>query len=200
MKSSFTVLCLLLIGWLSSCSPAVNVQEKQGVNFSRFKTYDWAKTEVKSTGDANPIYKSSLADEMIQNAIGQELSKRGIRRVTGNARPDFYVTYHLYVENAERTVSNPPAPGYAYPYAVSYRGGFLPINYGYWYSPAYFNTGYHTEQYKEGTMIVDIIDARSNDLVWRGSVADPVNDPASFGKQFSESARDILEKFPAQKS
>ena len=199
MKLSISTLCLLLVGWLSSCS-SVNVQEKQGVNFSRFRPYDWAKTDVKTTGDANPIYKSSLADEMIQGAIAQELNTRGIRQVSGNAKPDFYITYHLYVDDAERTVSNPPAAGFAYPYAVSYRGGFLPINYGYWYSPAYFSTGYHTEQYKEGTMIVDIIDASTNDLVWRGSIADPVNNPASFGKQFSESARDILEKFPAQKS
>lgn len=199
MKLTINILCILLVGWLSGCS-AVNVQEKKGVDFSRYRTYDWAKTDVKATGDQNPIYKSSLAEQMIKDAINSEFGKLGIQQAQNNAQPDFYVTYHLYVEDAERTVSNPPAAGFAYPYAVSYRGGFLPVNYGYWYSPAYFNTGYRTEQYKEGTLILDIIDARSNDLVWRGSIADPVDNPAQFGKQFSESARDILEKFPAQKS
>ena len=192
--SAFSFLFFLTL--LNGCTPGVNVQKDSSVNFSRYRTYDWAETKVKETGDQNPIYQSSLADNMIKQAIGSELAKKGIRQVAGDAKPDFYITYHLYVENAERTVSNPPVAGYAYPYSMYYRGGLLPINYGAWYSPAYFgNTGYRTEQYKQGTLIVDMVDARSNDLVWRGSIADPVNNPASFGQQFAAAARDILDQF-----
>ena len=185
MKITLGALCAILFTLMTSCAPAVNVQKDSAVDFSRFRTYDWAETQVKTTGDKNPIYKSSLADEMIHGAISSELTKKGIRQVSGNTKPDFYITYHLYVDDAERTVSNPPVAGYAYPYATYYRGGLLPINYGGWYSPAYFGrTGYRTETYKEGTLIVDMIDARTNDLAWRGSIADPVNNPASFGEQF----------------
>jgi len=78
---------------------------------------------------------------------------------------------------------------------VGYRGRFLPINYGYWYSPAYYQTP-RTEQYREGTLVLDFIDARTNNLVWRGSMADPVGDPARLGSEFSKSAKEILDKFP----
>jgi hypothetical protein len=194
MKTTLSLAGALALLTLAGCSPAVTVQQKAGVDFSKYRTYDWAKTDVKST-NANPIYKSSLNDEAIQTAINTELSKRGIRTVQGNTRPDFYLTYHLYIDEAERTVANPPAAGYAYPYAMSYRGRLLPINYGYWYtSPA--NTGYRTETYQEGTMILDFIDARSHNLVWRGSVADPVGNPANLGSEFAKAAKDILEKLP----
>lgn len=45
--------------------------------------------------------------------------------------------------------------------------------------------------------MLDFIDARTNDLVWRSSIADPVSNPARLGKQFARAAREILEKFPA---
>lgn len=193
--ASFFLLVLLLAG----CSSPVAVQQKPGVDFSQYRTYDWAKTEVKSADSKNPIYQSSLNDQQIQDAINGEMAKRGIRPVQGNAKPDFYLTYHLYIEEAERKVANPPAAGFAYPYAFSYRGAYLPINYGYWYTTPYYNTSYRTETYQEGTMILDMVDARSNNLVWRGSVADAVNNPARLGSEFAKSAKDILDKFPVEK-
>lgn len=198
MKTTVYAAVMLLFGLLSSCSSSVNVQQKPGIDFSQYRTYDWAKTDVKSADSQNPIYKSSLNDEIIQSAISSEMAKRGIRPVQGNAEPDFYLTYHLYIEEAERAVANPPAPGYAFPYAMSYRGRFIPINYSYWYTSPFYNTGYRTETYQEGTMILDIVDARSKNLVWRGSVADPVGNPARIGEEFAKSAKDILDKFPVE--
>jgi Domain of unknown function (DUF4136) len=198
MKTTLASLFLLVL-LLAGCSTPVAVQQKPGVDFSQYRTYGWAKTEVKSADSRNPIYQSSLNDQQIQDAINAEMAKRGIRPVQGSARPDFYLTYHLYIEEAERTVANPPAAGYAFPYAFSYRGRFLPINYGYWYTTPYYNTGYRTETYQEGTMILDMVDARSNNLVWRGSVADAVNNPARLGSEFANAAKDILDKFPVEK-
>ncbi|RSK51022.1 DUF4136 domain-containing protein [Hymenobacter rigui] len=199
MKTTLASSFLLLILLLTGCSSPVAVQQKPGTDFNQYRTYDWAKTEVKSADSKNPIYQSTLNDEQIQSAINSELGKRGIRQVQGNAKPDLYLTYHLYIEEAERTVANPPAPGFAYPYAFSYRGSYLPINYRYWYTTPYYNTGYRTETYQEGTMILDMVDARTNNLVWRGSMADAVNNPARLGEEFAKSAKDILDKFPVEK-
>ena len=181
------------------------VQQKPGTDFSQYRTYDWAHTDVKSADSANPIYRSTLNDQQIQQAISSELAKRGIRQATGNAEPDFYLTYHLYIEEAERTVVSSPARGYgrgyAFPYAMSYRGRFLPINYGYWYTTPYYNnfSRTRTETYQEGTMILDFVDARTNNLFWRGSVVDAVNNPARIGSEFSRVAKDILNEFPVGK-
>ena len=102
----FAFMALLTTG----CTPGVTVQKKPGTDFSQYRTYDWAKTDVKSADSANPIYQSTLNDQQIQQAISGELAKRGIRQATGSTKPDFYLTYHLYIDEAERTVVNPPVP------------------------------------------------------------------------------------------
>ena len=187
----------LLLVWLGACSPNVAVEQRPGVNFAKYRTFAWADTEVKTSGDQNPLLRSPIAQDRIRQAIAGELAERGIREVQSN--PDFYLTTHIFVEQAERTVTDtPPGPAFAYPYAVRYRGGLLPVNYGYWYSPAYYQTT-RTEQYREGTLVLDFIDAKTHNLVWRGSMADPI-DPSRLGKQFAEAAKDILEKFPSGKT
>jgi hypothetical protein len=194
MKNILLAVGLALLTGLSACAPKVNVEQRANVNFSRYRTFDFADTEVKTDGDRNPLLRSSITQDRIKEAISSELSKRGLRQVDTN--PDFLVTTHTFVEKAERTVyDTQPAAGYAYPYSVGYRGRFLPINYGYWYSPSYYSAP-RTEQYREGTLVIDFIDARTNNLVWRGSVADPVDDAGRLGSEFSKNAKEILDKFP----
>lgn len=198
MKFILLAASLGLVASLPACTPKVNVEQRANVNFSRYRTFDFADTEVKTSGDRNPLLRSPITQDRIKQAIAGELSKRGLQQVERN--PDFLVTTHTFVEQAERTVyDTQPAVGYAYPYAVSYRGGFLPVNYGSWYGPSYYSTP-RTEQYREGTLVIDFIDRRTNNLVWRGSIADPIDDAGRLGSEFSKNAKDILDKFPvAQK-
>ncbi|QHJ07865.1 DUF4136 domain-containing protein [Hymenobacter busanensis] len=193
--TSLWAFCLAVL--LGSCSPAVNVEQRSGVDFSQYRTFAIAETEVKTQGTTRPVLTSSITDATIAQAIESEMAKRGITRTEG--QPDFFVSTHLYVEDAERVVANPTGPSQlvTYPYLVRYRGALIPVNYSYWYTPAY--SGSHTETYQEGTMVLDIIDAKTNNLVWRGTIIDPLNDPSRLGKQFAEAARDILDKFPVEK-
>jgi hypothetical protein len=194
MKSILLAVGLALLTGVSACAPKVNVEQRANVNFSRYRTFDFADTEVKTSGDQNPLLRSAITQDRIKQAIASELAKRGLRQVETN--PDFLVTTHTFVEKAERTVyDTQPAAGYAYPYSVGYRGRFLPVNYGYWYGPSYYSQP-RTEQYREGTLVIDFIDARTNNLVWRGSVADPVDDAGRLGSEFSKNAKEILDKFP----
>ncbi|GAA4393332.1 DUF4136 domain-containing protein [Hymenobacter koreensis] len=183
--------------WLVGCSPAVNVEQRAGIDFSQYRTFAMADTEVQTKGTQRQVLTSPITQATIQQAIESEMAKRGITRTDG--QPDFFVSTHLYVEDAERVVANPPGPSQLvnYPYLVRYRGVLIPVNYSYWYTPAYTST--RTETYQEGTMVLDIIDAKTNNLVWRGTIIDPLNDPARLGKQFAEAARDILDKFPVEK-
>lgn len=197
MKTYLIGSALILSVALTGCAPAVHVEQQANVNYANYHTFDFADTEVRTNGDRNPLLRSSIAQDRIKQAIAAELGKRGLRQ--SPRRPDFLVTTHTYVEQVEQTVyDTQPAYGYAYPYAVTYRGGLLPVNYNRYYSPAYYSTP-RTERYREGTLVIDFIDGRTRSLVWRGSLADPVNDPARLGSDFSEAAKDILAKFPVTK-
>jgi hypothetical protein len=194
MKNILLAGAMALMTGMSGCAPKVNVEQRANVNFSRYRTYDFADTEVKTSGDRNPLLRSPITQDRIKQAIAGELGKRGLRQVENN--PDFLVTTHTFVEQAERTVyDTQPAAGFAYPYSVGYRGRFLPVNYGSWYGPSYYSRP-RTEQYREGTLVIDFIDARTNNLVWRGSVADPIDDAGRLGSEFSKNAKEILDKFP----
>lgn len=52
-------------------------------------------------------------------------------------------------------------------------------------------------QYTQGTVIVDIVDPASKELLWRGQGrAEVSDDPDKFADQVEETASKILEKFP----
>jgi hypothetical protein len=43
--------------------------------------------------------------------------------------------------------------------------------------------------------MADIIDARTNDLVWRGKVTDTISGVGQSEKQTDQAARDLIKKF-----
>ena len=69
-----------------------------------------------------------------------------------------------------------------------YPWGGTPFPYG--YAPR------RTYTYTEGTLIIDMIDARTNQLVWRGSVAGTVDNPANLERQVEKAVRAILKQYP----
>jgi hypothetical protein len=54
-----------------------------------------------------------------------------------------------------------------------------------------------TTLYTEGTLIVDVVDPRSNELLWRGqSKSEVSDDQQEYLRQVSKSVKAILERFP----
>jgi hypothetical protein len=52
-------------------------------------------------------------------------------------------------------------------------------------------------EYTQGTVIVDVVDPATHELLWRGQGRAPVSDdPDKFADQLEEAANKILEKFP----
>ena len=114
--------------------------------------------------DQRRISRDPLADNQIwanevRDAIRGDLAKRGFAEAT-NGRPDFYVAFYVGLQN--RYDVN--AIDYGMP--VFHRRGWWgwPRAYDVWAVP-----------YTQSTLIVDIIDARTNQLVWRGYDTDTLN-------------------------
>jgi len=45
-------------------------------------------------------------------------------------------------------------------------------------------------------LIIDILDAKSNEVVWRGTVTGKVDDVANLQKQIDKGIRAIMKKYP----
>ena len=72
-----------------------------------------------------------------------------------------------------------------------------PWGYGYW--PGY-NWGYtEARQYPEGTLVLDIVDARTRKLVWVGTLQREVRSTNPSGKQVQKAVKKLLKNFPPKK-
>ncbi len=127
-----------------------------------------------------------LINKNIRHTVEEEFAKRGI--VQDRENPDFIVSYHSYTEEKQRYSQAP-----YYPYAY-YPFRFYPFFYGWGWPHAYGPT--HAEQYTEGTLIIDITDAKSDELLWRGTVSGRVDDVKNLQKQIAKGVRAIIKKYP----
>ncbi len=93
--------------------------------------------------------------------------------------------------------ANPVYTNYSY-----YRPGFYvgPYYRNYIYNnyftvPRIAGNGIQQVPYKEGTIVIDLIDRRTNEIVWRGRAEDVV-DPNNLDEELRLYVNAIFEKFP----
>ncbi|MCU0449349.1 MAG: DUF4136 domain-containing protein [Bernardetiaceae bacterium] len=181
------VIAFFFLAWLLSGCASVMVDFDRATNFSQYKTYAWVPPDLQ-TGH-NPLYHSDLVNRNIKSQIEAELAKRGL--VRNDRSPDCYIGFHIYVEKKTEQVSNPPA---VYPGGY-YRGWrYYPWGYSNW--PYQWNTGFRTIRYDDGTLIIDLVDAASKNLIWRGSAESEVSTPGQISNQAIKGVEAIMRKFP----
>jgi len=140
-------------------------------NMSQYSSFAWlspqGKMEDKPTANA-------VADLKIKDAAVTSLTGKGLRMQKNN--PDLLVTYTAKVGLGSKTVYYPTYYGTGfYPgFGMGYGWGYRPYYWGGWGfgGPAFTYYGGMTavdkEHYKEGTIIIDLIDTRTRRVVWRG--------------------------------
>ena len=190
MKRLLIVISLLAASF--GCSPRVAVDSSSQADFSKYKTFAWMDSDVKA--GQNPLYYNQLATESVENTMSDVLRQKGLTE--SNSQPDLIIGYHFFVENKTRTVANPSSPFYG-PYLGWGRWGYRGWGPGWW---GWGGTQYTQEQYQAGTLVVDMVDARTHKLVWRGSVQNAVADPSRITAQLTKEAERIVEKFPERTS
>ncbi len=185
---------LIVIGLFSgflSCAPRVTVDKAQGVNFAQYKTFAWMENDVKA-GD-NPLHYNQIATQSVEETVDRALNQRGLKEV--KRRPDLLVGYHFFVEEKTRTVANTRPTGLYGPYYGWGRwgwGGWGPS----WWGWNAWGPMYTQEKYEAGTVVVDMVDARTKQLIWRGSVQNAIGNPARINDQLARQVSRIVERFP----
>ncbi|MDB5155077.1 MAG: hypothetical protein JWR54_3828 [Mucilaginibacter sp.] len=162
------VLGFLFIGGLSACS-SYNYYTAgvNRTNMSQYRSFAWISPEGQS--DNKPT-ASAVADLKIKDAAVTSLTTKGLRLQKNN--PDLLVTYTAKVGLGSKTVYYPTYYGTGfYPgFGLGWGWGYRPYYYGFGYPFAYYGglTAVDKEHYKEGTIIIDLIDTHTKKVVWRG--------------------------------
>ncbi len=150
------VLALLGIALLTGCSSTTTVDSDydHDVDFTKYKTFGWYDhTDSKY----KPKHASQIVDTRIHRAVTSELLKKGFTEATSD-QADILITYYGSSEEKVEVYNS----GYGYGYGGW--GGYWGMGYGGYGGYG----GTRAYQYEVGTLIVDIIDRSTNDLVWRG--------------------------------
>jgi len=148
-----------------------------------YHTYAW----LAQPEGGDPRVNNDLVATRVINAVDEALSAKGYAKVQRGA--DFLVGWHLSLQGkVDVTTVN---SYYGYGYGRWRRGGVAVAQ----------NT--RVREYDEGTLIIDIVDAASNELVWRGSAQGEVHAQAS-SEERSERVRSAVQKvladYPPQPS
>ncbi len=190
MNTAMRPLILVFAVLSAGCSSIqVNHDYDPKANFAALKTYEWLKEPQEPTGDPR-IDGNTLLENRIHEAVDTELAARGFKKVTSDA--DFFVAYHVSLDK-QRSVQTLNSyygygPGWGYGYGASYRPGY-----------ATGASGTYVYEYEEGTLILDIVNPKNKELMWRGSAKDEMHfksTPEKDQAQLNEAVRMMLEKFP----
>lgn len=176
---------LLLLG-PSGCTTAARVgvtnDFDHAINFRAFKTWAWYPQQPKDAEGGPAKGYESFLDKRMRAAVTTEMTAKGLTEVAVNAAPDIYVAYSARVEDKQQVS----------PY---YNGMGSPYGYGY----GYYGRGYSpVTQYKAGTVVIDIVDARRKELAWRGTGQAQVNQNTIDEAETHRIVNGILSTYPPQ--
>jgi hypothetical protein len=172
---------LLIAPALAGCSQVtVTTDHDPSANFGALHTYAWRPGPQQGVDD--PRFDSTLLDKRVRAAVDRVLASKGYRTAAPGTGADFLVGYHAVVrqKTSVQTINR------WYGYRV---GG--------WYGgPQAF-----AHVYDEGTLLIDIVDPATAQLLWRGSgtgVVDPQASPEKREQRINDAVERILADFPSR--
>jgi hypothetical protein len=173
---------LLIQGCATGARVRVDFDPK--MDFQTLRSYAWAPMTAEEQREKS---RNSLTHERIQSAIDAHLAARGYARVS-EAEADFLVTHTVTVETRTQVQNTQMSVGYGRYGAHSGVGvGYgIPVE----------STVY---QYKVGTLVIDVIDARQKRLVWRGSGERTLGEdqtPEKRTETINTTVNEVLGRFP----
>jgi hypothetical protein len=174
-----TAVCTLFFMALLGSAFAQKVQTDfdHQANFSQYKTYSWQ--EIKP--------ENSLWDARIKNAIDAQLAAKGWTQLPSGG--DVAVVA-IKTSQTQRTLQT---------FYDGFGGGWGWRRFGGGgFGGGGFGDATTTEQdYKVGTLVIDLYDAHTKQLIWRGSAQDMLSDKAAKNeKNLDKGVAKMFKAFP----
>lgn len=181
MKSFARILLIGLALLLAACAsgPKITSDYDRSANFAAYRSFGF----YDPLGTDQAGYES-LVTQTLKAAVRQQMEARGYTYAETGA--DLLVNFNARLAQRTDISQTPPTPMY-----YGYRRGF----YGGW-----GGYGYETrvDQYVEGTLNIDIIDAQRKQLVWEGVAVGRVTKKSQEDRQAAIRAAvaEIFAKYP----
>lgn len=177
----------LVLGMLLTACAGYNLRYDYDsrADFASYKSFDWYASS-RMAKDKGEKVDNPLMDRRVANAVEQELANRGFKRET-SADPDFLVAYYpVYQEKKYRTATHLGWGSW----------GFRPFGFG------ISTTVGREERYKEGTIVLEIVDFKTNQMVWQAAAEGALTElrnPEDADEVVNRAVKQMLDRFPPKK-
>jgi hypothetical protein len=162
--------------WTACATMNVSSHVQRGIDFAQYRTYDWGPTDALPTGDPR-LDQDPYFQDRVQGAFEKQMAARRFERASSD-RPDLLIHYHASI--TQRIDVNRLDQTYGYCYDGDCRARVI--------------------EYEAGTLVLDIVDARTNRVIWRGwaqhNVEGVLGDRDKMARKIDEAVRRMLERLP----
>jgi hypothetical protein len=175
MKKYFILLAVVVVSACSSLKVTYDYDKQ--ADFAKYKTYAYSE-------DSQKLPVGDLNRNRIMSAVDAEMAAKGFSK---SDSPDVLIDMHVRAEQKTEAVANTTGPGYyGGPWRYGYGGGFstTTINYN---------------DYLEGTLFINMVDAAKQQIVWQGRATKTLDENANAEKRdknINSAVQQIFSKYP----
>ena len=158
----------IMLGFMAVSAAAQSVQSdfERSFRFSELKSFSFAAQNRAAT---DPLASDTLNDGRIRSGLEQQLRDSGFHMET--EKSDFVIAYYVTTKNKLNVQE---------------------FGYG---PPRWFGSrDIRVNQYSEGTLMVDFIDAKTNQMIWRGRASGTL-EMKGVDKKISKSVEKLVKQF-----
>jgi hypothetical protein len=159
-----------------SSSMKVSTEYDRAANFKTYKTYAWIPTPP-GPEEAPQVRDPRIMDAVV-HGIESGLASKGLTKAD-SGQPDLLVAVHGWA------TSRIDVAYYGYTYSHSPYGYYPTL------SPGMADI----KEYRDGTLLIDLVDASTKQMVWRGTATDTFQ-PGAEAKKVSEAIEKTLDEYP----
>ena len=174
MKIQKVVFVLIGIILLSGTASAQQVKTDydRTANFAQYKTYSWEQVKTKDPLDV----------DRIESAVNAALAAKGWTQV--NSGGDVSIVA-MEITRSQQTLNT---------FYDGFGGGWGWRRFG---GGGFGEATTTTETYKVGTVVVDLFDTKTKQLIWRGSESDTLSNNSDKNiKNLDKGVEKMFKKFP----
>jgi len=174
-KLATRIALLATVAVVGSCSTVSYISDWDTQrDFSGDDTFAWFELAPNPKDGPAPVPGNQLVAERIRRSVTAELRGKGMESAPPE-EAELLVSYFVVLQ----------------PRMVMYHTGWA---YPYWWGWGWGSS--HARTYTEGTLVVDVLDADSRQLVWRGMAAGAFTRPNPSDEHVARVAARLMADFP----
>ena len=184
---------------VAACSSAVKVRTSVApdADLAALHTFHVlsppARRAETPLAEDDPMLDNSITNRELRDELAKDFQARGYAPA-GRGAADFYVAYYVGSKEKFDTTYWGPAWDPAWRYTYWGRPGWAWP----WYAAPVTPWVADVQEYTEGQVVVDVVDSRTRQLLWRGNgVARTSDDPSEYSHELRRAADAVVKKFPA---